>query len=273
MVGLGIYYLERNIETGESKYLEKITDYLFSMKPEIAEHPTWVRSGYGKYPNDHYNFGMAHGIPGILSFLSQVYNRGIRQSEIEEMIISSISFILQNEYKESSAFSYPTIIDVKQNEIKQPYSRLAWCYGDLCISNALIHCGKTLQNKSWQKKGIEIALKTTLRTTENSGCIDSSFCHGTIGLVHQYNRLYKCTNNEYFRLAAETWLQITQQLYYKPGKGAGGYFYKEFDVNNENFEPVVDYSLLQGSAGIALVYLSYITAVPPDWDIIFLTNV
>jgi hypothetical protein len=61
-----------------------------------------------------------------------------------------------------------------------------------------------------------VALKTTRRTFENSGCADAPFCHGTVGLVHQYHRLYQLTNDEAFKKAAEKWLDITLQNFYTP---------------------------------------------------------
>ncbi len=274
MVGLGIYFLERNTETGEKKYLEKIVEHLATMRTALGENMVWITPGFGKYSNDNYNFGMAHGMPGILSFLAQVHTRGIKQAEIESMLASCIPFLLQNELLDGGAMVFPSSLDViAANEKKESYSRLAWCYGDLCVANALTHCGKILPGKGWKEKGIEVALKTTQRTFDNSGCADASFCHGSVGIAHQYRRLYKYTKNEEFKMAAENWLHLTQQHYYKPGEGVGGYFYRSFNAQTDSFEPVKEYGLLEGSAGIALVYLSFLSNIKPDWDIIFLTNV
>lgn len=274
LTGLGIYFLERNQETGDKKYLEKIVDYLAAMRTNHGEHKLWITPGYGKYSNDNYNFGMAHGMPGVLSFLAQVHARHIKQNEIEEMISSCVPFLLQNEYDEESEYSFPTTIEVSpENTDRETGSRLAWCYGDLCMANALIHCGTAVGRHDWKKKGIDVALKTTQRNFESAGCTDAPFCHGTTGLVHQYNRLYRFTGNDVFSYAAEKWIRLTLQHFYKPGEGAGGYFFRSFNEADNRFEYVPQYGLLEGSAGIALVYLSWLYNVPPDWDIIFLTNV
>jgi len=274
MTGLGIYFLERNTETGEKKFLEKIVDRLAAMRTTVGEYKVWITPGYEKISNDNYNFGMAHGMPGVLSFLAQVYARGIKQEEIEEMISSCLPFLLQHEFGEDAVCCFPTAIDVVPKEnTDSPYSRHAWCYGDLSMANALIHCGKALHRNDWKDKGIEVALKTTHRTFENSGCTDAPFCHGTVGLVHQYNRLYKLTGNEVFKYASENWLRITQEQFYKPGEGAGGYYFRTHNKEKDIFEMTASYGLLEGSAGIALVYLSCLYDIKPDWDIIFLTNV
>jgi lantibiotic modifying enzyme len=273
MTGSGIYFLERNKETGEKKFLEKIVDHLANMRTNVGEYRVWITPGYEKYSNDNYNFGMAHGMPGILSFLAQAYSRGIRQDEIEEMISSCLSFLLQYEYSADAICCFPAFIDLKDKEDKEHYSRHAWCYGDLCMANALIHCGKALHNEEWLNKGIEVALKTTLRSFENSGCVDAPFCHGTVGLVHQYNRFYQLTSNKVFKHACENWLNITKEQFYKEGEGAGGYYFRTYNEEKDIFELISQYGLLEGSAGIALVYLSCVFNINPDWDIIFLTNV
>jgi class I lanthipeptide synthase len=274
ITGLGIYFLERHRETGEKKYLERIVDHLAKMRTEVGEYKIWITPGYKQYSNDNYNFGMAHGMPGVLSFLAQTHRRGIKQHEIEEMICSCLPFLLQCEYRNDEEYCFPNSIDVvQQNEKQKPGSRLAWCYGDLCMANALIHCGTALNRNDWKTKGIDVALKTTQRNFESAGCMDAPFCHGTVGLVHQYNRLYRLTGNDVFSYAAEKWIRLTLQNFYKPGEGAGGYFFRHFNDADNLFEYVPQYGLLEGSAGIALVYLSWLYNVRPDWDVIFLTNV
>ena len=274
MTGLGIYFLERHRETSEKKFLERIVDHLAQMRTEVGEHKIWITPGYEHYSNDNYNFGMAHGMPGILSFLAQTHRRGIKQPEIEEMICSCLPFLLQYEYRNVEEYCFPNSIDVVQkNEKQKPGSRLAWCYGDLCMANALIHCGTALNRHDWKTKGIDVALKTTQRNFESAGCMDAPFCHGTTGLVHQYNRLYRLTGNDVFSYAAEKWIRLTLQHFYKPGEGAGGYFFRCFNEDKNTFEYEPRCGLLEGSAGIALVYLSRLYNVESDWDIIFLTNV
>ncbi|HEY6957175.1 MAG TPA: lanthionine synthetase C family protein [Flavisolibacter sp.] len=274
MVGLGIYFLERNKENGAKKYLEKIVDYLRLMRTSVGGQKVWVTPGDAKYVDDNYNFGMAHGMPGILSFLAQVYKRGIRQVEIEEMICSCLPFLLKSEFKRNRNSSFPALIKVAElSEKSPPSSRLAWCYGDLCVANMLIHCGSSLDRVEWEDRGIEIALKTVHRRFEDAGCVDAPFCNGSVGIVHQYRRLFSRTGNQIFCDAAENWIGHTLKTYYKPGAGVGGYFSRCFDEESNSFKYLPKYGLLEGSAGIALAWLSYLYDIKPDWDIVFLTNV
>lgn len=273
MVGLGIYFLERNKETGDKKYLEKIVDYLARLRTDVGDYKVWITPGYQKYSNDNYNFGTAHGMPGILSFLAQVYSLGIRKNEIEEMISSCLPFLIKHEIKDAG-HCFPLTLEISTDqEEKHKNPRLGWCYGDLCMAFALLHCGNALNNPEWTNKGIEIASKSTKRTIENAGCVDAPFCHGTVGLVHLYHRIYKLTKNEIFKDAAQYWIDNTLNNFYKPGEGAGGYMFHSFNEERNSFEMVPEYSLLEGSAGIALVFLSYAFDIKPEWDIIFLANV
>jgi len=273
LTGLGIYFLERHTETGDPKYLEKIVDNLALMRTETGDAKVWITPGYEKVSNDNYNFGTAHGMPGVLAFLAQVYSRGIRQQVIPEMMTSAFRFLLPYELTDDT-YCFPTAVEVaEQKKQDAPFSRLGWCYGDLCMAFALLHCGLALENTAWQTKGIDIAIKTTRRTFENSGCNDAPFCHGTFGLVHLYQRLYGRTGNAVFNAAAEKWLEITRREFYKPGEGAGGYYFRTFQEDANIFEMIPHYSLLEGSAGIGLVQLSLVTDLKPDWDIIFLSNV
>lgn len=274
MVGLGIYFLERHKETGDEKYLEKIVNYLAKMRTDVKEHKVWITPGYGKYSNDNYNFGMAHGMPGILSFLAQVYARGIKQQEIRGMILSCLPFLLKYEYGEDEDHCFPTSIEIeKKDEEQKQGSRLAWCYGDLCMANALVHCGRVLKNDSLKTHGINIALKTTKRNFESAGCLDAPFCHGSVGLVHQYQRFYHLTGNEVFKYAVDAWVNQTLKDHYKPGEGVGGYSFRYMNEHTNLFEYKPMYGLLEGGAGIALVWLYYLCDIKPDWDIVFLTNV
>ena len=272
LVGIGIYFIERNKETHERKYLERIVDQLNALAVMKKDDKVWITRGYLHYSGDNYNFGMAHGMPGLLSFLARVYALGIRRSVIEELVPSCFSFLFDHYDERGEWYGFPGSIELKPEPRPLP-SRNGWCYGDLGMANALIHCGKALAREDWVELGVRIALKTTHIPFEASRCGDASFCHGAIGLVHQYNRLYRSTLNTGFKAAAAQWLMVTHEHYYRPDKFPGGYAYRKYDEPTRTYENVASYGLLEGITGIGLVFLSCDAALPPDWDIIFQTNV
>ncbi len=189
------------------------------------------------------------------------------------MLENSIPYLLENEFEPENACRYPLSIDLSNPGQMNKFSRLGWCYGDLSLAFMLIHSGRALNNATWTDKGIAIALQTTKRDFENSGCDDAPFCHGTTGLIHQYHRLFKATGNTAFKQAADKWYEETIKHFYKPTSSSSGYFFYTYDLETDQQIAVVNDGLLEGNAGIALIYLSYIYQITPEWDIIFLTNV
>jgi lantibiotic modifying enzyme len=276
LVGLGIYFIERHKETEERKYLERIVDQLNALSSTEKGCSVWVTRGFKHYSQDNYNFGMAHGMPGLLSFLAQVYRLGIRRSVIEELVPSCFSYLFMHYGEKEEWYSFPGSIEVKPvhetGEVRSLPTRNGWCYGDLGMANALIHCGRALAREDWVDLGVGIALKTTLIPFEESHCGDAPFCHGAVGLVHQYNRLYEATHNSRFKDAAMEWLIITGNHYYQPDKYDGGYAYRSFDETTKRYQFISSFGLLEGLAGIGVTYLNCCHDIRPDWDILFQTN-
>jgi hypothetical protein len=75
-----------------------------------------------------------------------------------------------------------------------------------------------------------------------------------------------------FKMAAGYWLDTTRDHYYAPGSFAGGYACRSFNESVGKHELISSYGLLEGIAGIGLVYLSCQYDIEPEWDIIFMTN-
>jgi len=272
LVGLGIYFLERYKETGEHKNLERIVDQLHALAITGKGGKVWVTPGLRHYSGDNYNFGMAHGMPGLLSFLAGVYPLGIRRRMIEELIPSCCTFLSDHYQEEGKFYGFPASIELKPESRALP-SRHGWCYGDLGMAMALIHCGKALSRKDWVLLGARIALKTTHIPFEAARCDDASFCHGAIGLVHQYNRLYRSTQETRLKVAADKWLTLMNEHYYSPDSYPGGYACKQYDKATGSYRNLPCYGLLEGISGIGLVLLSCDGSIQPDWDIIFQTNI
>lgn len=272
LVGLGIYFLERYKETGERKNLERIIDQLNALAVAEKGGKVWVTRGFRHYSGDNYNFGMAHGMPGLLSFLAGVYTLGIRRTVIDELIPCCCTFLLEHYQEKGECYGFPASIELKPEPRLLP-SRNAWCYGDLGMAIALIHCGNALAREDWVQLGTRIALKTTHIPFEATRCNDASFCHGTIGLVHQYKRLHRSTHDTRFKDAADKWLALTHEHYYRPDNYPGGYAYRKYDETTGLHANLPSYGLLEGIAGIGLVLLSCDGTIPPDWDIIFQTNI
>ena len=269
---MGIYFLERYRKTGNPQPLEIITGLLIGLSSKYEGYDVWITPGHYYQPNDCLNFGMAHGMPGLISFLSKVYATGIKTGELEPMVNSCIQFLLSKQNPADSVSQFPSYIFPELNEDESKLSRLGWCYGDLGMSFALIHWGMATAQPELIKQGTAFALNTTSRSMESIACTDAPLCHGSAGLVHQYNRLYGYTNEPAFKAAAQVWIKNTLEHYYLPGKGVGGYPFMTYDEEKKATFPKSNASLLEGAAGVALALASALFDEPPAWDALFLTN-
>jgi lantibiotic biosynthesis protein len=278
LTALGVYFLERYKETKEPNYLEQVVDFLYEMRVPVNEYQLWYSPAYtidDYHSPACYNFGMAHGMPGILSLLAQIYSLGIRQEKIEEMVHACLPYILKHRLPAEETSAFPSRIEAEQDEKEKQdnHSRLGWCYGDPCIVNMLFHLGKAFNNSEWSGLAEAIGIHTTNRTFENSSCGDAGFCHGSVGIAFQHNRMYQLTQNEMFKTSCLNWIETTLEKYYHKGEAFGGYYRASYDNELKRTKQEETSSFLDGSGGIALSFLSFITPMEPGWDAIYFTNI
>lgn len=269
LVPMGNYLLERYKKTGDANPLNSIADQLIGLSAMYEGHHVWITPGHRYQPKDCLNFGMAHGMPGLIAFLSKLYAAGIKKNELEPLVDSCIRFLLSRENKDDAGGQFPSYIFPGEEAEQSLGSRLGWCYGDLGMSFALLHWADAANRPEWEKKGIDIAIKTTSRNLETAACTDGPLCHGASGLVHQYNRLYQYTKEPALKEAAVTWMDITYEHFYKPGQGAGGYPFMFYDETDKTIKPKSSISLLEGSSGVALAFAALLSEEIPSWDSLF----
>ncbi len=120
-----------------------------------------------------------------------------------------------------------------------------------------------------QDFGNEILLSTTTRKNlKVNGVFDSSFCHGTSGIGHIYNKAYQYTKDVKYKEASKYWFTKTLEL----AKFEDGYAgYKTwFGTDNESWKN--ELGLLTGISGVGLSLISFVSDISPDWDKIFLLS-
>lgn len=78
--------------------------------------------------NNGHNLGVAHGISGIINFLSRLYQFDEFQKATSSLLNNSVMFLLGKEKKTPGGVSlYPNWVDF--NSTPKYDSRVAWCYG------------------------------------------------------------------------------------------------------------------------------------------------
>lgn len=276
LVSQGIYYLERLSQSNSARApLEQIVTFLDELAIKENGVAYWrdlFTIGEEEQHIIRYNLGLAHGIPGIISFLSKACQNDILPEVSKPLLEQSVKWLVQQELKNDPGhFPHSIIIGEEDNT----RGRLAWCYGDLCIVVALMHAAKGLNQEQWKQKAIEVALHNAKRATPaeagvncsiKDNLVDAGICHGGGGIAHMYRKLYQATGHPAFQEAADHWLQMLVKQYYERNSAGD---YQRMRVNPETKEQYweEDYGFLEGYAGIAMVILGFLDDQNnTDWE-------
>jgi lantibiotic modifying enzyme len=215
--------------------------------------------------SDQTNLGLAHGLASILKFCIECYRQDTCKKEARLMAQDIIVYFLGHANKDTSRNYFPCFINV--NGELNGYSRLGWCYGDLGIAYVLYQAGAIFSDNQLKTFSLDVLLHSTKRRTiEETSICDGGICHGSAGVAHMYNKIWHYTNETIFKDACDFWIQKTIDFsIHKPDSAS----YKKYISNENKYEN--SYSLLQGSAGIGLVLISYLTG-DFSWDYCFMLN-
>lgn len=235
----------------DDNFKEKIKDRIITVVhllkslsvPVDDDKTAWISKGlYSKV--EGFSFGFAHGIPSIISLLSNVYAAGIERETIKKMLDQSYNFLrsVQGDYDGSS---FPNFITVRNGErIATDSSRLAWCYGDLSVGIAMMHYGKALGNEESITEAEKILVKTTEREYGKTGVVDVFLCHGSSGLIMMYSYLYRVTGNPAYKKATDFWTQDTLTIGNRPETGMRTWLGSEGWIEQD--------TILEGRTGLLL---------------------
>jgi len=206
----------------------------------------------------HIDYGLAHGLAALIQVLLKIYTKNIETILSKRLVSGFIEFLLNNKNNPKLTFSH---FPISFEEINTS-SRLAWCYGDIGIAMAIWRAGVIFNNKEWVKKAEEFFLHSTDRTSIKSTLLyEPMICHGSAGLGLMYNRIYRNTNNQRYKKQSDYWFQKT--LDYSTVNGSY-YGYGKYKNDEKSWE--LDYTFLEGSIGIALSYISYLSEEDLKWD-------
>jgi hypothetical protein len=268
-VGLGVYALERLPRPSGAALVEEIVARLeetaVRMPDGLAWHTAWeLLPEYQRprFDRGHYNLGVAHGVPGIVSLLGQVCASGVAADRARPLLQGAVEWLLARELPADAAsrFGY----SVSEDDEPGP-SRSAWCYGDPGIAAALLVAARGAGEPAWEREALRIARSAARRPAEDTGVVDAGVCHGAAGLALVYHRFFQATGDEELGAAARAWALRTLEMR-KPGEGVAGYLSFGPPRRGAPSEWLADPGLLTGAAGVALTLLSAAAPVEPEWD-------
>ncbi len=274
LVGLGVYFLERLPRATAIEGIQAV----FSQLETLAEHtgagitwhsgpellPDWQRE---QCPNGYYNLGVAHGIPGIIHFLSEVSATTIvDQHRSRRLLEGAVNWLISQRRPPGSRSTFSSWI-VPGEEPSD--SRLAWCYGDLGILSVLLQVARRAGREDWQQFANNLLDHCLAWPPDESGIGDAPLCHGAMGVAHIFNRLYHSENDPRCLQAALMWLKLTLAMR-QPGTGVGGFSSLTDSVGAIVWE--ASPAFLDGAIGVALALLAAMTPVEPAWDRLLLLS-
>lgn len=262
-IGVGIYAIAENSD----KLLKPILSALDASKQIDKNGIKWKQVFYDDENKDRvvFNISLPHGLSSIVIFLSKLYKVNA-DSMITELTTGTVNYILSQEI-DSKYYGSMFPMTSQESQIEIFGSRLAWCYGDLCIAMALWQAGKAFDNPEWKDKALNIFSFNAKRRNEPiNGVADACLCHGSAGLAQIYRRMYFETGIEEFMEVSDYWIDVTINYAQFPDGYAG---YKAKVVDGYSNEIL----FLEGISGIGLSLLASIEQEDfSTWDRLLLIS-
>jgi len=276
--GIGLYALGRRNRPSGRKILERVLGALEASAVEHNGFRTWFNQreklsaiSRQSTPNGCYNLGLSHGVPGAIAFLAQAASAGMPLAQ--KLVGDAAAWLLaqRRQYRNGSMFTYSFLADPTED---MAGTRLAWCYGDLGISAALLLSAQCLRATAWEASALEMARNAARRSEEGSGVRDAGLCHGAFGNAHIFRRLYGATREQCFVEAAVRWMRAGFAMR-REGVGLAGFrAWAPAQSNEPERDPwLAEPGFLEGICGIGLVLLGMTSPVEPRWDEALMLNV
>lgn len=255
-LGKALYFLERG--KAADIYLERIADFLDDIAVwESGNRCYWIDYRSEGRNEPIINLGLFHGITSIIYCLCKFYKHGIRKGKCEKLITGAINYLdsvlefygtLPNQllYNESGEFS----------KERAKYGLQGWCHG--LLSNALSYyfSGKVFDNHTWLKRFEELVVQSSEYRSlfpftnkkeklyfkiSDESTMDIGFCHGIIGNIYMYDKIYSATGIGQCQIASAYW----------EGQLTGSLGWKEI-MSDNNFSKK---GILFGKSGLGMMLL------------------
>jgi lantibiotic modifying enzyme len=265
-LGVMLYFLDKLPDAKAELYLKDAIAKLETAVVTTTSGKTWrdySTSRRIRKCSATYNLGLSHGVPAILSILSVLHEKKIAPNKTLILVENGVQWLLSTKNNADDKFVslYPTAVaeDNQLHEMKN--SRLGWCYGDLSVAVALHNIGTRLKNDTYKQEAFSIFDYTLEhRSKENGSILDTSLCHGSMGVSHIYRRAYLATADPIYLNGANQWLRQTLNMADNENKPIGFRYHTPNGYEN-------NYSLLEGLTGIGLALIAVLdTHMIPDWD-------
>nr|WP_194191557.1 lanthionine synthetase LanC family protein [Clostridium chrysemydis] len=220
--------------------------------------------------------GMAHGISGPLSFLSLSLKDGIEMPGQKESIKYILNFLkIYNYENELGIWWYGrlTLGEFKKIERSKVKNRASWCYGSPSIARSIFIASNLLKDSEGSELSLRCFNKLCSLSPKDLLLISPTICHGLSGLIMILTEMYRDTNKNLYKLTIDKY--ISELLTFNNSNYILNF--QNYDVENvllgkTNIINKNDIGLIDGSLGVLLTLLDYLTPNCNSFKRIFLIN-
>lgn len=276
--GIGVYGLARWHRPAGQEIVRRVVHALEESAVVHQGLRTWFHapaklSAYSlhSYPDGFFNLGLAHGVPGAMAFLARAASHQVAGAS--EILTEAGDWLLrqQRQFRNGSRFGYSFLRDP---EHEPDGSRVAWCYGDLGLSAAVLLSARYTGHAEWEAAALDLARGTTQRRREDSGVVDAGLCHGAFGNAHILGRMYAATDEQQLLNAALHWIREGLRMR-NEAAGLAGFLAWCPLMPGESARDLWQSSagMIDGICGIGLALMGFLTPLEPSWDEVFMVNI
>jgi lantibiotic biosynthesis protein len=184
-MGIAFYFIERYKTNPNNQIVNILNNFSKDIINKINTSFIDVLRNETNDNINYYSLGMAHGVSGYMNFLIylELHFKELKY-DIKAPLNTCVTFLKLHKKKCSITKQYyPNLVLIEDKKKINPL--LAWCQGDLGISNALFNSGIYFKN-DLVDEAIELINNIKHITLEESGIVDYAMCHGSIGVLVQY---------------------------------------------------------------------------------------
>lgn len=249
-------------------FLEQTVAALAATAVNAGDHGLYWTYQLGKDQKEDISLGLSHGLPSIISLLSKLLSRGICPDQCRTLIAGASEYLISRKNAAGGISIFPSLVESHRPHTSHD-TRLGWCYGDMGIACAFIHAAHATQEQRYQQEADTILSHLKHRKEQAHTAVrDASFCHGSWGTAHIFNRFYQYTQDNAFRDLTTIWLEKALQMtQYRADHLAVLRVTEETTTWNDHPD------VLNGIAGAGLSILSTIAPIRPEWDEVFLLDI
>ena len=123
--GIGAYLLSRHEEAVAGTALTAVVDALISLVMQNEVLPAWHTPAHllfddtarMNYPLGNLNCGLAHGLPGVLAFLSLVRGAGLSFDHLDEAIVTAAAWLSAHRLDDEWGVNWPSAIPLQSTPL------------------------------------------------------------------------------------------------------------------------------------------------------------